>query len=339
MSAPIDWNNIGFAYRPLKSRYEAVYKNGVWGEGYLTDDPNLHINECAVMMQYCQQCFEGLKAYTTADGRVVMFRPDRNARRMQDSCARLLMPAFPEERFLEAADRLVLDNIESVPPYGTGASLYIRPFMIGVNPEIGVLPAREFIFRMFATPVGAYFKGGMTPIRLTVCDYDRAAPAGTGHVKAGLNYAMSLYATQAAHEQGFAENLYLDPMTRTRVEETGGSNIFFVTKEKKIVTPRSGSILPSITRLSVLEVARRLGYETEEREILMSEVDSFAECGLCGTAAVISPVGAIFDHGREIVFPGGMREPGPVCRQLYETLTGIQLGTAPAPEGWIRTMR
>ena len=294
------------------------------------------MSECACVLQYAQTCFEGMKAYTTADGKVVIFRPDLNAQRMVDTCKRLEMPVFPADRFVEAVAETVKANIDMVPPYGSGASLYIRPFMFGCGPVIGVAPATEYQFRVFTTPVGPYFKGGAKPITLTVSDYDRAAPHGTGHIKAGLNYAMSLYPTQEAHRNGFAENMYLDAATRTKVEETGGANFIFITKDGKLVTPKSDTILPSITRRSIMYVAEHiLGMEVEQRDVLFSEVPEFAECGLCGTAAVISPVGKINDHGKEICFPSGMDEMGPTIKKLYDTLTGIQMGTIEAPEGWI----
>ena len=281
-----------------------------------------------------------MKAYTTEDGHIVTFRPDLNAKRMVDSAKRLEMPPFPEEKFMEALEQVVAANADYVPPYGSGATLYIRPYLFGTNPVIGVKPADEYQFRIFVTPVGPYFKGGAKPITLRVCDYDRAAPRGTGHIKAGLNYAMSLYAIVEAHQQGFDENMYLDSATRTKVEETGGANFIFITKDNKLVTPKSDTILPSITRRSLVYVAKEyLGMEVEEREILFEEVKDFAECGLCGTAAVISPVGKIVDHGEEICFPSGMEEMGPVTKKLYDTLTGIQMGHIEAPEGWIKVIK
>ena len=335
----LDWANIGFQYRITDKRYVSNYKDGAWDEGGLTADDMITISESACMMQYCQQVFEGLKAYTTVDGKIVTFRPDMNAERMMDSAKRLMMPPFPKEKFLEALDMTVEANQDWVPPYGSGATLYIRPFMFGSDTVIGVQPASEFQFRMYTTPVGPYFKGGAKPIKLTVSDFDRAAPRGTGNIKAGLNYAMSLYQTVTAHQGGYAENLYLDAAERKYVEETGGANFLFVTKDGKIVTPKSDSILPSITRRSLLYVAEHmLGLEVEERPIEFAELPEFAECGLCGTAAVISPVGVIDDHGKEIVFGKGMDEVGPVTAKLYETLTGIQEGTVEAPEGWIRAI-
>ncbi len=333
----IDWSSLGFGYVQTDWRYVSNFKNGQWDEGGLTDQANITMSECACVLQYAQTCFEGLKAYTTVDGKIVCFRPDLNAARMADSCRRMKMPVFPEEKFVEAVIETVKANAEWVPPYGSGASLYLRPFMFGSDAIIGVKPANEFQFRIFATPVGPYFKGGVKPLKLRISDLDRAAPHGTGHVKAGLNYAMSLYNIVDAHEQGYDENLYLDSATHTFVEETGGANIIFITKDNKVVTPKSSTILPSITRRSLLEVAAKyLGMETEEREIRVDELKDFAGCGLCGTAAVISPVGCIVNHGEEINFPSGMTEMGPVTKKLYDTLRGIQMGTIPAPEGWIQ---
>lgn len=335
----IDWSNLGFGYVKTDKRFVANYKNGAWDNGVITDDDKVVISECAGVLQYSQSCFEGMKAYTTENGHTVIFRPDMNASRMADSCRRLEMPVFPEDKFVEAIAETVRANEDWVPPYGSGASLYIRPYMFGSNPVIGVKPADEYQFRVFTTPVGPYFKGGAKPLTIKVSDFDRAAPHGTGHIKAGLNYAMSLHAIVTAHAEGYAENMYLDPATRTKVEETGGANFLFVTKDGKVVTPKSDSILPSITRRSLVHVAKEyLGLEVEEREVLFDEVKDFAECGLCGTAAVISPVGKIVDHGREICLPSGMDEMGPVTKKLYETLTGIQMGRIEAPKGWIYTV-
>lgn len=336
----IDWSNLGFGYIQTDLRYVSNYKNGAWDEGTLTSDSMITISECAGVLQYAQTIFEGLKAYTTEDGHIVTFRPDLNASRLADSAKRLEMPVFPEDRFIEAVEKVVEANAAYVPPFGSGASLYLRPYMFGSSPVIGVKPAEEYQFRIFCTPVGPYFKGGAKPITIRVSDFDRAAPNGTGHIKAGLNYAMSLHAIVSAHEEGFDENMYLDPKTRTKVEETGGANFLFVTKDNKIVTPKSDSILPSITRRSLVYVAKEyLGLEVEEREVHFDEVKDFAECGLCGTAAVISPVGKIYDHGKEICFPSGMEKMGPTTQKLYETLTGIQMGKIEAPEGWIKVIK
>ncbi|MGN0376999.1 MAG: branched-chain amino acid aminotransferase [Suilimivivens sp.] len=332
----IDWANLGFGYIQTDYRFVSNFKNGAWDDGIITEDANVVINECAGVLQYAQTVFEGLKAYTTSDGRIVTFRPDLNAERLEQSASRLEMPVFPRDRFVEAVKKVVKANEAYVPPYGSGATLYIRPYMFGSNPVIGVKPADEYQFRILTTPVGPYFKGGAKPLTIRVSDFDRAAPNGTGHIKAGLNYAMSLHAIVDAHKQGYDENMYLDAATRTKVEETGGANFLFVTKDGKVVTPKSNSILPSITRRSLIYVAKEyLGLEAEEREIYLDELKDFAECGLCGTAAVISPVGKVVDHGKEICFPSGMTEMGPVTRKLYETLTGIQMGTIKAPEGWI----
>lgn len=336
----IDWSNIGFGYVQTDKRYVSNYKDGKWDEGGLTEEANVVLNECAGVLQYAQTVFEGLKAYRTEDGHIVTFRPDLNASRMTDSARRLEMPVFPEDRFIRAVEQVVAANADYVPPYGSGATLYIRPYMFGTNPVIGVKPADEYQFRVFATPVGPYFKGGAKPITIRVCDFDRAAPHGTGHIKAGLNYAMSLHAIVDAHQQGYDENMYLDSATRTKVEETGGANFIFITKDNKLVTPKSDTILPSITRRSLVYVAKEyLGMEVEEREVLFEEVKEFAECGLCGTAAVISPVGKVVDHGKEICFPSGMEEMGPVTKKLYDTLTGIQMGHIKAPESWIKVIK
>ena len=293
----IDWSNLGFAYMKTDYRYVSNFKDGAWDDGVLTQDDMVTISECAGVLQYSQSVFEGLKAYTTEDGRIVTFRPDLNAERMVNSAKRLEMPVFPADRFVDAVVQTVKANAAYVPPYGSGATLYIRPYMFGSNPVIGVKPADEYQFRVFTTPVGPYFKGGAKPITIRVCDFDRAAPHGTGHIKAGLNYAMSLHAIVDAHNQGYDENMYLDAATRTKVEETGGANFIFITKDNKLVTPKSNSILPSITRRSLEYVAEKyLGMEVEEREVFFEEVPEFAECGLCGTAAVISPVGKIVDH-------------------------------------------
>ena len=333
----LDWSNLGFGYMKTDKRYVSYYKNGAWDDGALIEDANIVLNECAGVFQYAQTVFEGLKAYTTEDGHIVTFRPDLNASRLADSAKRLEMPVFPEDRFVDAVQKVVEANAAYVPPYGSGATLYIRPYMMGTNPVIGVKPAEEYQFRIFTTPVGPYFKGGAKPITIRVSDFDRAAPHGTGHIKAGLNYAMSLHAIVTAHEEGYDENLYLDPGTRTKVEETGGANFIFITKDNKLVTPKSDSILPSITRRSIMYVAEHyLGMTVEHREVLFDELKDFAEAGLCGTAAVISPIGKIVDHGKEICFPSGMNEMGPVTKKLYDTLTGIQMGHIEAPEGWIK---
>ncbi len=330
----IDWSSIGFGYVQTDYRYVSNYKNGQWDAGTLTMDANITMNECACVLQYAQTCFEGMKAYTTEDGKIVCFRPDLNAARMAESAQRLKMPPFPEEKFLDAIIQTVRANAAWVPPYGSGASLYLRPFMFGYDSIIGVKPANEYQFRIFATPVGPYFKGGVKPLTVRISDFDRAAPRGTGHVKAGLNYAMSLYAIVDAHEKGYDENIYLDSATRSHIEETGGANIIFI-KGNTLVTPKSDTILPSITRRSIVNVAKEyLGMEVEERDVALEEIGDFEECGLCGTAAVISPVGTIDDHGKLTHYAGF----GPKIQKLYDTLTGIQMGRIEAPVGWIQVI-
>lgn len=335
----IDWANLGFSYMKTDQRFVSTFKDGAWDAGQLSGDDMITMSECAGVLQYAQTIFEGLKAYTTEDGRIVCFRPDLNAERMAQSAARLEMPVYPEDKFVDAVVNTVKANEAYVPPYGSGATLYVRPYMFGINPVIGVKPADEYQFRIFTTPVGPYFKGGVKPLTIRISDFDRAAPHGTGNIKAGLNYAMSLHAIVTAHAEGYDENMYLDPGTRTRVEETGGANFLFVTRDNKVVTPKSDSILPSITRRSLMVVARDyLGLEVEEREVFKEELKDFAECGLCGTAAVISPVGKIVDHGTEICLPSGMSAMGPITQKLYDTLTGIQMGRIEAPEGWIKVI-
>lgn len=337
----LDWGNLGFSYTVTDKRYVSMYQNGAWDDGALITDDKIVMSEDAGVLQYSQSVFEGLKAYTTKDGHIVMFRPDQNAKRMADSARRLEMPVFPEDRWVQAVHDTVKANDAWVPPYGSGATLYIRPYMFGISPVIGVAPAEDYMFRVFVTPVGPYFKGGVKPIVVRISDYDRAAPRGTGNIKAGLNYAMSLLPIVEAHKQGFSENIYLDPATRTKIEETGGANILFVDGDDTLVIPKSDSILPSITRRSLHYVAENyLGMKVVERVVTLKEVEDgeFKECGLCGTAAVISPIGRINDHGKEINFASGMEEIGPWMKKLRETLTGIQDGEIEAPEGWIHVI-
>jgi len=332
----LDWGNLPFGYMKTDKSFVSNFKDGAWDAGTLTSDHSVTISECAGVLQYSQSCFEGLKAYTTKDGSIVTFRPDLNAARMKDSCQRLEMPVFPEDRWVQAVIDTVKANIDWVPPYGSGATLYIRPYMFGSSSVIGVKPAEEYQFRILVTPVGPYFKGGVKPITVRISDLDRAAPHGTGDIKAGLNYAMSLHNIMDAHRQGYAENMYLDPASHTYIEETGGANILFVTKDGKLVTPKSNSILPSITRRSLVQGAKDyLHIEVEERKVHRDELKDFVECGLCGTAAVISPIGRIVDHGSNIDLPSGMESIGPVLGKLRETLTGIQMGSVEAPKGWV----
>ena len=335
----IDWGSLAFAYTPTDFSYVCNWKDGAWEEGGLTPDHTLNLSECAGIFHYCQECFEGLKAYTTKEGDIVCFRPDMNAERMYDTAERLCMPPFPKDKFVEAVEMVVKANAAWVPPFGSGATLYIRPFMIATGNVIGVKPATEYQFRILVTPVGPYYKGGVQPVALMVSDYDRAAPHGTGNIKAGLNYAMSLYPSVQAHSQGFADNMFLDSQTRTYVEESGGANFLFVDKDGGLVVPQSftDSILPSITRRSLVAVAKEmLGLNVVERPVRFDEIGEFTECGMCGTAAVISPVGKVVDtEGVEHVFGAGMEHVGPVLAKLRETLTGIQAGEIEDKFGWV----
>lgn len=336
----LDWGNLTFSYMPTDYSYVCNYRDGAWEEGGLTSEHTVTLSECAGILHYCQEVFEGLKAYTTENGDIVCFRPDLNAERMANSAKRLVMPPFPEDKFVEAVKMVVKANAAWVPPFGSGATLYVRPLMFATGDVIGVKPATEYQFRILVTPVGPYYSGGVKPVAVKVPKYDRAAPHGTGNIKAGLNYAMSLYAGVEAHAEGFADNMYLDPQTRTFVEESGGANFLFVDQEGTLVVPKShtDSILPSITRRSLVYVAENmLGMKVVERPVEFAEVAAgkFTECGMCGTAAVISPVGKVVDGDREIVFGSGMEHVGPVMAKLRETLTGIQAGEIEAPEGWI----
>ncbi len=331
----IDWSKLGFSYMKTDLRYVSKWSNGEWDEGKLVEDNKLAISESSTALHYGQQCFEGLKAYRTKDGKVQLFRPDRNAARLNDSCNRVLMPEVPEEKFIDACIQVVKANEHFVPPYGTGGTLYLRPFVIGVGDNLGVKPAPEFIFCVFAVPVGAYFKGGMAPVNFITSDFDRAAPYGTGAAKVGGNYAGSLMPHEEAVKNGFADCIYLDPATHTKIEEVGAANFFGITKDNKFITPKSPSILPSITKYSLLHVAKEyLGLETEERDVLIDNLDEFKEAGACGTAAVITPIGGIQHKGNLHVFHSET-EVGPVTKKLYETLCGIQFGDVEAPEGWI----
>lgn len=331
----IDWGKLGFSYMKVGLRYISKWSNGSWDEGQLVEDNTLAISEASTALHYGQQCFEGMKAYRTKEGKIQLFRPDRNAARLNDSCRRVLMPEIPEEKFIDACIQVVKANAEYVPPYGSGATLYLRPFVIGVGDNLGVRPAPEFIFSIFAVPVGPYFKGGMAPVNFMTSDFDRAAPYGTGAAKVGGNYAGSLMPHQVAVDKGFADCIYLDPATHSKIEEVGAANFFGITKDNKFVTPKSPSILPSITKYSLLHVAKEyLGLEVEERDVLVDNLDEFKEAGACGTAAVITPIGGIEHKGNFHVFHSET-EVGPVTKKLYETLCGIQFGDVEAPEGWI----
>ena len=335
----IDWGSLTFAYTPTDFSYVSNYKDGAWEEGGLTPDHTLNLSECAGIFHYCQECFEGLKAYTTKNGDIVCFRPDLNAKRMADSARRMVMPPFPEDKFVDAVKQVVTANEAWVPPFGSGATLYIRPFMIATGEVLGLGASDKYQFRIFVSPVGPYFKAGAKAVKLTIPAYDRAAPMGTGNIKAGLNYGMSLYPTLQAHENGYSENLYLDSRSRTYVEETGGTNVLFVDKNGGLVVPVSAtdSILPSITRRSLVELAQHLGIPVEERPVRFDEVlaGDFAECGCIGTAAVISHVGKVEAEGVDVTFPDCGEEGGPVLRRLRDALVGIQTCAAEDPFGWV----
>ena len=331
----IDWNNLGFEYIKTDFRYISTWKDGKWDEGHLTEDNILHISEASCALHYGQQCFEGLKAYRTKNGDIQLFRPDRNAARLNDSLNKLLMPEIPEEKFIDACMQVVKANKDYVPPYGTGATLYLRPFVIGVGDNIGVKPAPEYIFCVFCLPVGVYFKGGMTPCNFMIADYDRAAPHGTGGQKVGGNYASSMHPHKIAADRGFADCIYLDPATRTYIEEVGAANFFGITKNNEFVTPKSPSVLPSITKYSLMEIAEKyLDMPVYERKVPISSLDEFKEAGACGTAAVITPIGGIEYKDKLHVFYSET-EVGPITKELYRILCGIQFGDVEAPEGWI----
>jgi branched-chain amino acid aminotransferase, group II len=331
----IDWNNLGFSYIKTDLRYLSKWKDGKWDDGSLIESNTITLSEASTALHYGQQCFEGLKAYRRKDGRIQLFRPDENAKRLINSCKRILMPEFPIDKFVNACIDVVKANEAYIPPYGTYGSLYLRPFMIGVGDNLGVKPAPEFIFSVFCSPVGAYFKGGMAPVNFNVSDYDRAAPFGTGAAKVGGNYAGSMLSHDKAVKEGFADCIYLDPATHTKIEEVGAANFFGITKDNKFVTPKSPSILPSITKYSLLYIAKEyLHLEVEERDVFIDELDEFKEAGACGTAAVISPIGGIYYKDKLHVFHSET-EVGPITKKLYDTLLGIQFGDVPAPEGWI----
>jgi branched-chain amino acid aminotransferase len=335
----INWDELGFDYIKTDYRYISNWKNGNWDEGKLTEDNMLTICESSTALHYGQQSFEGLKAYRTKDGSIQLFRPNRNALRMNESCKKLLMPEIPEDKFIDACMQVVKANEKFVPPYGTGGTLYIRPFIIGVGNNIGVKPAPEYIFSVFCLPVGPYFKGGLTPVNFMISDFDRAAPYGTGQQKVGGNYAASLAAHKIAADRGFADCIFLDPTTHTKIDEAGAANFFGITKDNKFVTPISSSILPSITKYSLLQLAKDyLDLETVEEDVLLSELDKFKEAGACGTAAVITPIGGIEYKDKLHVFYSET-EVGPITKKLYETLVGIQFGDIKGPEGWIYKLK
>ena len=329
----LDWQNLGFEYHDLPYRFRAVYRNGAWEPGELTTDSDFHLSEAAAALHYGQQVFEGLKAYRRPDGGVNLFRPDQNAARMARSADRLRMPAYPTDLFVEAVKQVVAANQEFVPPYGSGATLYIRPLLIGSGPVVGVHPADEYIFNIYVTPVGAYYKGGLTPTAYVTSEYDRAAHGGTGQAKVGGNYAASMLPGEQAHAAGYSDVVYLDPRLHENIEELGSANFFGITKDGRFLTPKSPSILPSITKYSLLALAAEAGLQPEETTISIYDLDQFEEAGAMGTAAVISPVGSITHNGDKHVFYSET-EVGPKTQALYSRLVGIQFGTESGPSDW-----
>ncbi|MBU3112952.1 branched-chain amino acid aminotransferase [Clostridium lacusfryxellense] len=332
----IDWDKLGFAYSKTDLRYISIWKDGKWDAGKLVEDNNISISEASTSLHYGQQCFEGLKAYRTKDGSIQLFRPDENAKRINRSCERVLMPEIPVDKFVDACLQVVKANEAFVPPYGSGATLYIRPYVIGIGDNLGVGPAPEFLFGVFCCPVGAYFKGGLAPVNFMISEkFDRAAPHGTGADKIGGNYAASLLAHVEATKKGFADCVYLDPATHTNIEEVGAANFFGITNNNVFATPKSPSILPSITKYSLIHIAKEyLKMNIEERVIPIDSLGEFIEAGACGTAAVITPIGGIEYKGNLHVFYSET-EVGPITRKLYDLLYGIQFGDVKAPEGWI----
>lgn len=332
----IQWNDLGFSYIDTGKSFRAYFKDGQWSEGQIESSKYISISEASPVFHYGQSCFEGLKAYRTQNGDIQLFRPDKNADRMIDSAERLLMEPYPKEAFIEAVHKIVKENAEWVPPYESGATLYIRPFLIGVGDIVGVKPAEEYIFSIFVTPVGPYFKGGLQPANFLISDYDRAAPNGTGAAKVGGNYAAGNLAGKLAKEQGYADAIFLDPATKTKIEEVGSANFFAITADNRFITPKSPSILPSITKYSLIDIAReRLGMEAIETDVYLKELASFSEAGAMGTAAVITPIGSIVHGEHRYVFGNG-QDVGSVTQRLYNELVGIQFGDVVAPEGWIQ---
>lgn len=335
----IQWNELGFSYIDTGKSFRAYFKDGHWSEGQIESSKNISISEASPVFHYGQSCFEGLKAYRTQNGDIQLFRPDKNADRMIDSAERLLMEPYPKEAFIEAVHKIVKENAEWVPPYESGATLYIRPFLMGVGDIVGVKPADEYIFSIFVTPVGPYFKGGLKPANFLISDYDRAAPNGTGAAKVGGNYAAGNLAGKLAKDQGYADAIFLDPATKTKIEEVGSANFFAITADNRFITPKSPSILPSITKYSLIDIAReRLGMEAVETDVYLEELSGFSEAGAMGTAAVITPIGSIVHGEHRYVFGNG-QEVGSVTQRLYNELVGIQFGDVVAPEGWIQKVK
>jgi branched-chain amino acid aminotransferase len=332
----IDWSELSFGYVPTDFNVRCYYRNGSWGELEVSTSENITMHMAATCLHYGQEAFEGLKAFRGTDGKIRIFRVEENAKRMQQSAHGILMQPVPEEIFKEAVVKAVKLNERFVPPFESGASLYIRPLLIGTGPKVGVSPADEYLFMVFVTPVGPYFKGGFKPNNMvSMREFDRAAPQGTGNIKVGGNYAASLVSGQIAHDKGYASVLYLDSKEKKYIDECGAAN-FFMIKGNSYITPASHSVLPSITNKSLMQLATDMGMVVEKRPVLLEELSEFEEVGACGTAAVITPIGRIddADTGKSYVFSKD-GEPGPVCLKLYQTLRAIQYGDAKDPYGWI----
>ncbi|MBI5446843.1 MAG: branched-chain amino acid aminotransferase [Deltaproteobacteria bacterium] len=331
--ANLDFANLPFSYQKTDANIRYWYQDGAWSEGELTAEEFVNLHMAAVCFHYGQEIFEGLKVFERPDGRIQTFRLAENAARFRRSARKLLMTEVPEDLFREAVHRVVRANRRFVPPYGSGASLYVRPLLIGVSPEVGVKPSRDYLFIVFVTPVGPYYKAGFTPVRLLVEeDIDRAAPGGVGDVKCGGNYAAGMRATMGAKEKGYSEVLYLDCREKKYIDESGSSN-FFAIIGRSFTTPASPSILPSVTNMSVQQIATDLGLQVERRPLAVTELPTFDEAGCLGTAAVITPVEAITYRGVDHVYCKDGKA-GPLTTQLYQRLTQIQVGAAPDPYGW-----
>lgn len=329
----LDWANLSFGYMPTDYNVRCYYRDGKWGEVEVCSDEYLKLHMAATCLHYGQEAFEGLKAYRCPDGKVRLFRVEENAARLQRTSRGIVMSEVPTELFVEMAKKVVRLNQEYIPTYESGATLYLRPLLIGTSAQVGVHPAKEYIFLIFVTPVGPYFKGGFSTNPYVIMrDFDRAAPLGTGTFKVGGNYAASLRANQLAHEKGYASEFYLDSKEKKYVDECGAAN-FFGIKNKTYVTPLSSSILPSITNKSLMQIAEDLGMKVERRPIPEEELDTFEEAGACGTAAVISPISRLDDMETGKTYNFG-EKPGPWSTKLYETLRGIQYGTIDDKHGW-----
>ena len=335
--AELDWGNIGFGYRKTSYNVRCYYRDGKWGEIEVSSEETINLHMAATCLHYGQEAFEGLKAYRCPDGKVRVFRSDENAARLQSTCRGILMPELPTEKFNAMVDKVVRLNQEFIPPYESGATLYIRPLLIGTSAQVGVHPAKEYLFLIFVTPVGPYFKGGFsTNPYVIIREYDRSAPLGTGIYKVGGNYAASMLANKKAHDLGYACEFYLDAKEKKYMDECGAAN-FFGIKNGTYVTPKSTSILPSITNKSLMQLAEDMGLKVERRQIPEEELETFEEAGACGTAAVISPISKIDDleTGKSYVFGD---KPGPWSEKLYNKLRGIQYGTEPDTHGWTRVV-